>query len=90
MSPVHYLAPSRGVLHPTISDGNGSYQAKTGLIDVCYADGSVHSVTITQGVYSASVTIDVVADPGSGGAGYTQPGTYGVIDGSRYDPTIGP
>jgi hypothetical protein len=89
-APVHYLAPSRGVLHPTISDGNGSYQAKTGLIDVCYADGSVHSVTITQGVYSASVTIDVVADPGSGGAGYTQPGTYGVIDGSRYDPTIGP
>ena len=91
-APVHYVMPATGVAHSTISDtGNAqTWPSLMGEINVCYCDGSVHAITITQGVYNNTIYVDNTNDPTSYGAGYALAGGAASWDGSRFDPTIGP
>ena len=87
-APVHNVMPATA--SKPITDGTQTWPAVSGLINVCYCDGSVHAITITQGFYNQVMRVDNTNDPTSYGAGYAMPGSVDAWDSSRFDPTIGP
>jgi len=91
-APVHNVGPATSALHQTITDTTSgqTWASLTGQINVGYCDGSVHAITITQGVYTNVMKVDAENDPTSGGAGYVRAGAGDTWEGSRYDPTIAP
>jgi prepilin-type processing-associated H-X9-DG protein len=91
-SPVHNRKLALSVPNLVITGtGGGNLRCTTGQINVCYCDGSVRTIVVTQGAYNvSSPKVALNFDPGSGGAGYTLPGVEGVWESTRIDPTRGP
>jgi prepilin-type processing-associated H-X9-DG protein len=87
-APVHNSKPATGVPFPYITDtaSGQSWRSLTGQINVCYCDGSVTAITVTQGLFVNTQKVSVNNDPTSGGNGYTLLGTAGYWPGSRLDP----
>jgi prepilin-type N-terminal cleavage/methylation domain-containing protein/prepilin-type processing-associated H-X9-DG protein len=89
VTPIHgKLRPTPNPVSQYLSDGS---PALTGQINVAYCDGSVRTVTVSQGL------VDNVADHGlqmtltdatAGGA--MRAGSHSPIDGTRFDPTFPP
>ena len=87
-APVHNAKPATGVTYPYITDtlNNLSWRSMTGQINVCYCDGSVTAITVTQGIFYQYQKDSVYNDPSTGGNGFTMVGTAGYWPGSRLDP----
>jgi prepilin-type N-terminal cleavage/methylation domain-containing protein/prepilin-type processing-associated H-X9-DG protein len=93
-APVHFLAPARATVFTAFSNNN--IQPLTGQVNVCYCDGSVRAVTVTQlnvpgtsanqGAAYVGVNVDATGIKG----GYTNTGGVGFWDGSRLDPNRTP
>jgi len=98
IAPVHGLikASSRA-LSAFLTDGTPSLQ---GSINVCYCDGSVRTVDISQGLYGPN---PVNGNPGnkadpsgklllndSTAGGAIRSGGYAPVPGTRIDPTLAP
>jgi prepilin-type N-terminal cleavage/methylation domain-containing protein len=98
-APVHNAKVATGVKYPSITTGAGgaSWQALAGQIDVCFCDGSVTSIFVTQGRFTNLVPDDgrswcnaAHQDPNSGGQGYSYAANAGSWPGCRLDPNFAP
>ncbi|MGD0769485.1 MAG: prepilin-type N-terminal cleavage/methylation domain-containing protein [Tepidisphaeraceae bacterium] len=89
-APVHYATVAKG---GALAFSNKS-SAMTGEINVCYCDGSVRSITVTQGLFLgngyATPWIGINNNATGTLGGYTQTGGIGYWDSSRLDPNVTP
>jgi prepilin-type N-terminal cleavage/methylation domain-containing protein/prepilin-type processing-associated H-X9-DG protein len=91
-APVHNTMVATGQLaYASFTNG---IRAMTGQINVCYCDGSVHAITVTQGVFAGTnygtPWVPINNDPSSLGKGYTLTGGIAYWDSSRIDPNRSP
>jgi len=91
---VHYTAPATGTT--AYSAFTTGVKPMTGQINVCYCDGSVRSITVTQLDFSGTAPyyytpfVGANNDGTGNTGGYTTTGGVGYWQGSRLDPTRTP
>jgi prepilin-type processing-associated H-X9-DG protein len=89
VAPVHgMIKGAPGAVAQFLTDNSPTLM---GQINVCYCDGSVRTVTVSQG------QVDNVADPkaqlvldDSTNGGARRAGSHSYIEGTRFDPTFPP
>ncbi len=91
-APVHFTSIVTGATSfPAFTTGP---KPMTGQINVCYCDGSVRSITVTQLEFNGAnynvPWIGVSSDPTGTAGGYTTTGGPGYWQGSRLDPNRTP
>jgi prepilin-type N-terminal cleavage/methylation domain-containing protein/prepilin-type processing-associated H-X9-DG protein len=94
VAPVHARKPGKASLH-FITGAGSSVSTMQGTINICYADGSVRTVFVQQGMAPSSVSLGTITrgDPsipwdlamGTQNGSFL-PGSSAPIQGTRYDP----